>query len=105
MIPLFTMAWLAGFDFDEVLMVCTGLAAAAWVIMEFRRGQNVDDVLRDIFERVVRLEANSDDSVALEARLQRLEATAENHERIEERLSAYAERIAVLETTNGEDGE
>lgn len=85
------------FGWDEVLMVCMGLAAAMVVYLDHRRSSETEDVLREQEGRLSRLEANSDDSVALEGRLSRVEAHVEVGERHEERLANTQERVARLE--------
>jgi len=97
------LRWLANsyavaFDYDEVLMICMGFAAFAYVVLDFKREKRTELYVLELVERVARLEANSDDSVTLESRLVQLEAAAARDERLEERISNMAERVAVLET-------
>ena len=85
------------FDWDELLMVLMGFAAMAYVMMEHRRDRADTAMLMSIAERLGRLEANSDDSVALEGRLVALEAAVAVSDRHEERLAGVQERLARLE--------
>lgn len=79
-------------------MIAMGFAGLAYIIKDLKRERRLDELAVELAERIARLEANSDDSVALEARLVALEAAASRDDRLEERISAYGERIAVLET-------
>lgn len=69
------------FDYDEVLMLCMGLAATAYVILDFRREKRMELLTAELIDRVAKVEA---------------QATWDD--RLEERVAGYAERIAVLET-------
>ena len=93
---------ITGFDYDELLMVCMGFAAAAYVLVDYRRERKLDAIAIEHAERLTALEANNDDSIALEGRLRTVEIRTERDERIEERIAAYAERVAVLETQMAE---
>lgn len=85
-------------DWDEVLMLAMGFAGFAYIVADLKRERRLDQCAMDHEGRIARLEANSDDSVALEARLVHLEAAASRDERLEERISGLAERIAIVET-------
>lgn len=85
-------------DWDEIMALAAGFAAVGYIIVDQKRERRLDDLAVEHAERIARLEANSDDSVALEARLVALEAAAERDGRLEERMSGYAERIAIVET-------
>ena len=87
-----------GFDFDEILMICTGLAAVAWVIFDYKREKDQTHVLLEHESRLSRMEATVVDNIQVEQRIAALEVKAELEERLEERISGYAERIAILET-------
>lgn len=84
-------------DWDEVLMLAMGFAGFAYIVADLKRERRLDQCAMDHEGRLARLEANSDDSVALEARLVHLEAASSRDERLEERISGLAERLAVLE--------
>jgi hypothetical protein len=77
----FTEAGLLALDWDEILMICTGLAAFGYVIADAMKDRRFDRLAVEFAERIARLEANNDDGVALEGR-----------------LAVLGERVAILET-------
>lgn len=85
------------FGYEEVFMICCGLAAATTLVLDYRRDKQTAGVVMELVERIARLEANADDSVTLEARLVHLEAAVQRDEYLNERIAGYGERIAVLE--------
>lgn len=85
------------FEWEELLMVLMGFAAMAYIVVEYKRERADRYTLMEIVGRLARLEANSDDSVALEGRLAALEAAAAVSERHEERLAGLQERTGRLE--------
>lgn len=62
-----------GFDWDEILMVCTAVAAAAYVIMEFRSST-------DLAERVRHLETVIDGRMPINERIAILETRMDAYE-------------------------
>lgn len=94
-----------GFDFDEVLMICTGLAAIAYVITDYKRDRDMHATMMTLHEDLGRIKTmvGWDLPHALSERVAKLEAVApeglaERIAGIEERVPDNAEsRIAVLE--------
>lgn len=111
--PLLAVWWLLyydvvtalGFDFDEVLMICTGLAAIAWVVSEYKRDRDLQSTMYVLHEDLGRIKTmvGWDLPHSLSERVAKLEAVApeglaERIAGIEERVPDNAEsRIAVLE--------
>lgn len=94
-----------GFDFDEVLMVCTGLAAIAWVITDYKRDRDLQSTMHTLHEDLGRIKTmvGWDLPHSLSERVAKLEAVApegiaERIAGIEERMPENAEaRLSVLE--------
>ena len=96
------LAW----DWDEVLMLAMGFAGFAYIVADLKRERRLDEVAMNHEGRLSSLEANHDDSIALEVRLRDVENRVENNERLDERIAALGERVAVLETrAEGSDDE
>ncbi len=85
-------------DWDEVMMLAMGFAGLAYVIADLKRERKLDTHAVDFAARLAALEANADDSLAIEGRIAKLEMLADRDERFEERLAVLGERIAALET-------
>ncbi len=83
-----------GFDFDEVLMVCMGLAAAAYVALDFKRERETAAYLIELVGKVERLNTIVGESNphTLAERVASLESALETFDPSEVR-----ERVATLE--------
>jgi hypothetical protein len=102
---------LLGFDFDEVLMVCMGLAAAAYVTLDFKRERETTAYLVQLHEDLGRIKTmvGWDLPHSLSERVRALEAVAP--EGLAERIAAVeqrvpddaASRLAVLEDDTSYD--
>lgn len=94
-----------GFDFDEVLMICTGLAAIAYVITDYKRDRDMHATMMTLHEDLGRIKTmvGWDLPHSLSERVAKLEAVApeglaERIAGIEQRVPENAEaRLSVLE--------
>lgn len=86
-----------GFDFDEVLMICTALAAAGYAIAEWRRISRLDESALEICERIGALEAatGSHNPLTIAERVASIESAIETFDPVEirERLATFEARI------------
>lgn len=100
-----------GFDFDEVLMICTGLAALAYVVVDFKRERETQAYLVSLHEDLGRIKTmvGWDLPHSLSERVARLEAVqpeglAERVAAVEQRVPEdAAARLAVLEDDTSYD--
>lgn len=83
-----------GFDFDEVLMVCMGLAAAAYVTLDFKRERETTAYLVQLHEDLGRIKTmvGWDLPHSISERIAKLEAVAP--EGIAEKLAAVDARVS-----------
>lgn len=102
---------ITGFDFDEVLMICTGLAAIAWVVTDYKRDRDLQSTMHVLHEDLGRIKTmvGWDLPHSLSERVAKLEAVApeglaERIAGIEQRVPENAEsRLAVLEDDTSYD--
>ncbi len=84
-----------GFDWDEILMLCTALGAAAYIVMEWRRVSRLDEYALDFAERMGAVEAaiGGHNPHSIDARVAAIESALETFDPVEMR-----ERMATVES-------
>lgn len=103
MISIFIVALMAkaathalGFDWDEFLMICMGLAGVAGMYFDHKKGRHLDDFAVDIVNRLATLEVwySTIPSNVMD-RLHTIETNLE----VVNRVSSLNERLARIEAT------